>query len=82
MLQEKMKQEIFLTFRMTVQPLLLCGKSADGELWSTLKENKYSESRCHLNKQFTLSRGQDTMLSYDITRQSHQAWIMSCHWYV
>lgn len=57
MLQENMKQEIFLNFRMTVQPSLLFRKSADGELWSTLEEIKYSESHCHLNKQFILSRG-------------------------
>lgn len=52
-----MKREIFLNFRMTIQPSLLFRKSADGELWSTLKEIKYSESHCHLNKQFILRRG-------------------------
>lgn len=57
MLQENMKQEIFLNFRMTVQPSLLFRKSADGELWSTSKEIKYSESHCRLNNQFILSQG-------------------------
>lgn len=57
MLQENMKQEIFLNFRMTVQPSLLFRMSADGELWSTLREIKYSESQCHLNTQFILRRG-------------------------
>lgn len=57
MLQAHKKQEIFLNFRMTVQPPLLFRSWADGELWSTLKEMKYSESHCHLNKQFKVSRG-------------------------
>lgn len=46
-------KQIFPNSRMTIQPSFFFRRSVDGELWSTLKEIKCSESLCHLNKLHT-----------------------------